>query len=76
MELDGKHRSSEPFLVDYINNFISTLLIVPVSCIKDNNYVPRTMMLDGKHRSSEPFLVDYINNFISTLLIVPVSSIV
>jgi len=31
MELDGKHRSSEPFLVDYISNFVSTLLVVPVS---------------------------------------------
>ena len=31
MELDGKNRSSEPFLVDYISSFISTLLVVPVS---------------------------------------------
>ena len=30
MELDGKHRSSESFLVDYLSNFVSTLLVVPV----------------------------------------------
>ncbi|KAL4240173.1 hypothetical protein ACF0H5_000967 [Mactra antiquata] len=29
LDLDGKKRSAEPFLVDYISNFISTLLVVP-----------------------------------------------
>ncbi|XP_053393595.1 VPS35 endosomal protein-sorting factor-like isoform X2 [Mercenaria mercenaria] len=29
MEMEGKHRSSEPFLVDFISNFVSTLLVVP-----------------------------------------------
>ncbi|XP_064477807.1 VPS35 endosomal protein-sorting factor-like isoform X2 [Ornithodoros turicata] len=29
IELEGKHRSTEPFLLSYINNFLSTLLYVP-----------------------------------------------
>ncbi|KAL3877496.1 hypothetical protein ACJMK2_035196 [Sinanodonta woodiana] len=29
LELDGKSRSAEPFLIDYLYNFISTLLVVP-----------------------------------------------
>lgn len=29
IEMDGKHRSSEPFLLSYINCFFSTLLVVP-----------------------------------------------
>ncbi|XP_052791278.1 VPS35 endosomal protein-sorting factor-like [Mya arenaria] len=29
IDLDGKTRSSEPFLVDFISNFVSTLLVVP-----------------------------------------------
>lgn len=29
IELDGKNKSSEPFLVSYVNNLMSTLLIVP-----------------------------------------------
>jgi hypothetical protein len=37
MEAEGKHRSSEPFLVDYISNFVSTLLVVPVSLLIDYN---------------------------------------
>ncbi len=31
MEVDGKMRASEPFLLEYIANLTSTLLIVPVS---------------------------------------------
>lgn len=29
IELEGKQKSSEPFLLSYINNFLSTLLFVP-----------------------------------------------
>jgi len=31
IEIDGKIRSTEPLLVDYINNFLSTLVVVPDS---------------------------------------------
>jgi len=31
IEIDGKIRSTEPLLVDYINNFLSTLIVVPDS---------------------------------------------
>ncbi|KAG0422746.1 hypothetical protein HPB47_001453, partial [Ixodes persulcatus] len=31
IELEGKQKSSEPFLLSFINNFLSTLLFVPVS---------------------------------------------
>lgn len=31
ISVEGKQRSSEPFLLDFINNFLSTLLVVPVS---------------------------------------------
>lgn len=31
MNVDGKPKSSEPFLVQYIQNFLSNLVIVPVS---------------------------------------------
>lgn len=30
INVDGKLRSSEPFLLDFISNFLSTLLVVPV----------------------------------------------
>uniref|UniRef100_A0A672RXJ8 VPS35 endosomal protein-sorting factor-like n=1 Tax=Sinocyclocheilus grahami TaxID=75366 RepID=A0A672RXJ8_SINGR len=29
ISIEGKQRSSEPFLLDFINNFLSTLLVVP-----------------------------------------------
>lgn len=29
IELDGKHKSTEPFLLSLLNNFLSTLLVVP-----------------------------------------------
>lgn len=31
VELDNKNKSTEPFLVSYISNLLSTLLLVPVS---------------------------------------------
>ena len=31
IELDGKNRNSEPLILDFVNNLLSTLLIVPVS---------------------------------------------
>ncbi|CAH1794199.1 unnamed protein product [Owenia fusiformis] len=31
LELDGKVRSTEPFLIEFLNNFLATLLIVPDS---------------------------------------------
>ena len=30
MDIDGKTKSTEPLLIDFINNFVSTLLLVPV----------------------------------------------
>lgn len=30
-EVDNKHKSSETFLIPYVRNFLSTLLVVPVS---------------------------------------------
>lgn len=36
LEIDGKQKSSEPLLVSYLCNFMSTLLVVPVS-IQNNN---------------------------------------
>ena len=30
LEIDHKVKPSEPFLVEYMNNFFSTLLVVPV----------------------------------------------
>lgn len=33
LEIDNKTKSSEQFLVSYINNFLSFLLVVPVSAI-------------------------------------------
>lgn len=34
LELDGKHRSTEPYLVSYLCHLLSTLLVVPVSVWK------------------------------------------
>ncbi len=31
IDIDGKLRSSEPLLLEYLNNFISNMLVVPVS---------------------------------------------
>ena len=33
LEIDHKVKPSEPFLVEYMNNFFSTLLVVPVGSV-------------------------------------------
>jgi hypothetical protein len=33
IDQEGKNRSSEPVLLEYICNFLSTLLVVPVSLL-------------------------------------------
>ena len=32
LDSEGKVRSSEPVLLEFISNFVSTLLVTPVSC--------------------------------------------
>ena len=44
-EVDNKTKSSEPFLLSYVNNFLSFLLVVPVSFVA--NFV---VTLDGSIR--------------------------
>jgi len=35
-EVDRKRQSTEPFMSTFISNFLSTLLVVPVSCHGNN----------------------------------------
>ena len=36
MNVEGKPKSSEPFLIQFIHNFLSNLVIVPVSVVPPN----------------------------------------
>lgn len=44
IEIDGKIRSTEPLLVDFLNNFISTLLVVPDSPDQGVLYLTRGLL--------------------------------
>lgn len=33
IDIDGRQKSSQPYLLSYLSNFLSTLLVVPVSVL-------------------------------------------
>lgn len=33
IDIDGRQKSSQPYLLSYLSNFLSTLLVVPVSIL-------------------------------------------
>jgi len=51
IQIDGKVRGTEPFLVEYINNLASTLLVVPVSMlpVKKNSLLNSLYLYIFKH---------------------------
>lgn len=34
IDIDGRQKSSQPYLLSYLSNFLSTLLVVPVSILR------------------------------------------
>ncbi|KAJ9574992.1 hypothetical protein L9F63_007820, partial [Diploptera punctata] len=54
IEVDGKQRSSEPYLVSYLCHFLSTLLVVPDSPEQGVLYLTRGLLNVLQHYTWEP----------------------
>lgn len=62
MDVDGKMKSSEHFLVGYLNQMLSTLLVVPVSFLARTLKVALTEKISKfKFNIIHITLVTYIN---------------